>query len=174
MEFNVHTNYDRRAMTAMSRAMRKTVRKKRNRLTRLWAGAVLLLSILCLLPLDGTFTWSGSTIVNGLVALLMLVTLTLEDPIDGWFAHRCLLPGAEEVDATFTQDCYRTKSSISTTKWDYGTICAIVESPRYFVLILSKRHAQIYDKSALTGGSSEQLRTLLETMTGKHVVRLKR
>ena len=103
----------------------------------------------------------------------MLATRVLEDYIDGWVAYRYVLPGTEQVDATFTPERYCTKSEISTTKWSYETIAAVAESPRYFIFILSQKYAQIYDKTTMTGGNCEQFRALLETATGKPILTMK-
>ena len=171
MEFLMHTTYDHPAMTAMARATRKTINRKRTRLLHIWIYAVLLLGIICAIPLDGTLT--SSNIICGLVAIFMLATRILEDYLDGWLAYRCILPGTEQVDATFTPEQYCTKSKISTTKWSYETIAAVAESPRYFIFILGQKHAQIYDKSSLAGGNCEQFRALLETATGKPILTIK-
>lgn len=171
MEFLMHTTYDHPAMTAMARATRKTINRKRTRLLHIWIYAVLLLGIICAIPLDGTLT--SSNIICGLVAISMLATRLLEDYLDGWLAYRCILPGTEQVDATFTPEQYCTKSKISTTKWSYETIAAVAESPRYFIFILGQKHAQIYDKSSLAGGNCEQFRALLETATGKPILTIK-
>lgn len=171
MEFLMHTTYDRPTMTVMARASRKTINRKRTRLIHIWIYVVLLLGILCAIPLDGTLT--SSNIICGLVAFFMLAARILEDYLDGWIAYRCVLPGTEQVDTTFTPEQYCTKSKISTTKWSYETIAAVAESPRYFIFILSPKYAQIYDKSSLTGGSCEQFRALLETVTGKPILTMK-
>ena len=172
MEFQMHTTYDRPAMTAMARAVRKTVNRKRTRFIHIWMYAVFLLGILCAIPLDGTLT--SSNIICALVAFFMLAARILEDFLDGWIAYRYILPGTEQVEATFTAEHYCTRSQISTTKWSYETVAAIVESPRYFVFILSQKYAQIYDKTTLTGGSCEQFRALLETAAGKSILFIKR
>lgn len=171
MEFQMHTTYDRPAMTVMARAVRKTVNRKRTRLIHIWIYAVLLLGIFCAIPLDGTL--ASSNIICALVAVFMLATRVLEDYIDGWVAYRYVLPGTEQVDATFTPERYCTKSEISTTKWSYETIAAVAESPRYFIFILSQKYAQIYDKTTMTGGNCEQFRALLETATGKPILTMK-
>lgn len=172
MEFQMHTTYDRPAMTAMARAVRKTVNRKRTLFIHIWMYAVFLLGILCAIPLDGTLT--SSNIICALVAFFMLAARILEDFLDGWMAYRYILPGTEQVEATFTAEHYCTRSQISTTKWSYETVAAIVESPRYFVFILSQKYAQIYDKTTLTGGSCEQFRALLETAAGKSILFMKR
>ena len=43
MEFTCHTKYDQKAMTAMARAVRKTVRAKRSRMVRVWAWIIIAL-----------------------------------------------------------------------------------------------------------------------------------
>lgn len=43
MEFTCHTKYDQQALTAMARAVRKTVRAKRSRMVRIWARIIIAL-----------------------------------------------------------------------------------------------------------------------------------
>jgi len=46
---------------------------------------------------------------------------------------------------------------------------AVAETGNYFVFLLSKTHAQIYDKTHMTGGTAEEFRVFLAEKTGKPV-----
>ena len=46
MEFICHTTYDQKALTAMARAIRKTVRARKSRRTRLYAWVIIGLLLL--------------------------------------------------------------------------------------------------------------------------------
>lgn len=46
MEIICSTTYDRRALSALARALRKTVRRTRSRLLRVWCWVLLVLSLL--------------------------------------------------------------------------------------------------------------------------------
>lgn len=50
MEFTTTTDYDMKTLTAMARALRKTVRKKRSRRTHIFGWIVVLLGTFLLLP----------------------------------------------------------------------------------------------------------------------------
>ena len=46
MEIICSTTYDRRALSALARALRKTIRRTRSRLLRVWCWVLLVLSLL--------------------------------------------------------------------------------------------------------------------------------
>ena len=54
MEFTCHTTYDQKALTAMARAVRKTVRAKRSRMVRIWAWIIIALLAVSLWISGGT------------------------------------------------------------------------------------------------------------------------
>ena len=69
MEIICSTTYDRRALSALARALRKTVRRTRSRLLRVWCWVLLVLSLL-----SAWVSWGewGTVALNGAVAVLML------------------------------------------------------------------------------------------------------
>ena len=50
MEFIVETIYDQESITAMAKAMRKTVRKRRNKRTRIAGWIIIILALLLTIP----------------------------------------------------------------------------------------------------------------------------
>ena len=72
MEFTCHTTYDQKALTAMARAVRKTVRAKRSRWIRLYAWIIIGL-LLVALWLSWGNVWQ--TAVNcAVIAALLLIS----------------------------------------------------------------------------------------------------
>ena len=171
MPVQIQTRYDQRALTAMARGLRKTVRRKHSRRSHIFGWLVLILALfLGLMPLLGE-----PPEVNGLtlaVAAVLLGTLLFEDAVNGFFARRKLLPGTEESTATVTGEHYITRTRAGETTWPYENIQAIAEGRRYLVLAFSKRHAQAFDKEGLTQGSLEELRALLAERTGLPIVKI--
>lgn len=93
MEFTCTTVYDHKALTAMNRAMRKTVRKKQSHRSRI------------------------SGIIVMFLALVMLIS-------------------------------------------------GIAETEEYFVFAIDTHYGQVYAKSGLTGGTSQQFAAFLTERTG--------
>ncbi|MEI3064904.1 MAG: YcxB family protein [Oscillospiraceae bacterium] len=54
----------------------------------------------------------------------------------------------------FDEDGYTMTTSVTETRWQYAQILAIAETKRYFILALSKNHAQAVDKEGIQGGSA--------------------
>ena len=164
MEIICSTTYDRRALSALARALRKTVRRTRSRLLRVWCWVLLVLSLL-----SAWVSWGewGTVALNGAVAVLMLAVLLGEDAINAFFARRWAMPRLEDCDTCFYSDYYETRFPGSVTQWQYDRILHLAETSRYIILILGKNHAQACGKADLAGGSVEAFRSFLEQKTGK-------
>ena len=106
MEIICSTTYDRRALSARARALRKTVRRTRSRLLRVWCWVLLGVSLL-----SAWVSWGewGTVALNGAVAVLMLAVLLGEDAINAFFARRDALPGMEVCTVRFLEEHYETK-----------------------------------------------------------------
>ena len=168
----VKTVYDQKALTAMARGLRRTVRKKHNRVSRVIAGIIIALGLVsgiapALLEPKGSPQW-----LCLFVSILLLVILCTEDWVNGFFARKKNLPGATEVEAIFEEEGYTTVTQIGTTTWKYEAIRAVAESERYLVFVFSNRHAQIHDKMGITQGTSEELSALIREKTGLPMVKL--
>lgn len=166
MEYTCHTIYDQKALSAMARALRKTVRKTSTRRVRILGWAIFALAGLMLVLSDGSLV---SKVLDGIAMVLILVVQVWGDAINGWVAKRRILPGAELCSTQFYTDYYASKAAGASTRWEYGSIVAVVESRDYFFFILGKNHAQAYQKSQLKGGTVDGFRSFLEQRTGKAV-----
>ncbi len=174
MEFTFETVYDRYACTAMARALRKTVRRKRNLRTRSFGVLIMILAILLSLPSEGeVFTLTGNRIVNAAAVLAIAAVLLFEDQLNGFFAGMRMLAGMRDNHAVFTEDGYMTENSIGKTEWRYDTPTVLAEDARYFILLFEKNHAQVYDKRRMTGGTEADFRTFLCEKTGKEIIAVK-
>jgi len=83
-----------------------------------------------------------------------------------------MLPGTESSECVFDEECYTSYTAAGTTEWDYERIVAMAEEKRYFVLILGKSHAQVYDKAYMTGGSHEEFCEFIREKTGLEIVKI--
>ncbi len=163
MFFQCQTVYDQRALTAMARSIRKTVRRKHSRRVRIFAWIVLAAAVLgvCL-------TWDSPAdmVLNGLVAVFMALIIWKEDAINAFWARRSALPGIEACVTSFFPEYYQTESDAAVSQWNYDRIQALAETGRYVLLILGKNHAQVLDKEQIQGGAPEALIQFLEEKTG--------
>lgn len=165
MKFEVTTVIDRKALTAAAKAVRKTLRRKKNLLVRGFGIAVIALELL-------NFIWFRGWISLALAAALMALLLG-EDAVNGAFAVRQLVPGTSEVQAIFDESGYKNITGAAESLWKYGRIEVICETKEYFIFLLGPKHGQIYDKTGFTAGSAEDFRAFISERTGKPVQYIK-
>ena len=166
MEFVFETDYDRKAMTAMAKGLRKTVRKKRSRRSHIFGWIVIALGLLLSWPSGDV---NRGDVVTWITIAVMLGALVFEDRLNGYFARKKMLPGTSHAKAIFTEDGYRSETQMGNTEWKYENITAMAEMQDYFVFLFSKNHAQVYDKRTLTGGTADEFRAFMQEKTGKAI-----
>lgn len=170
MEFTFQTAYNQKACTAMARALRKTVRKKRSRKAHVFGWIVLLLGLLLTIY---SIMESGElrfkNIVTALVILCMILVLIWEDALNGCLARKRMLKGTGLVQAVFGEEGYLSETELGKSEWKYDKIAGLAETKDYFVFIFSQNHAQVYDKAGLTGGSASGFKAFIENKTGKQM-----
>lgn len=167
MEFHVTTEYRKEAFTAMSRVLRKTIRKKHSRRTHIFGAAVILLAMFLAIFGNGkgaAVTWAA--------AVLILLVLLFEDRLNGYVARKRILKGTERSDTTFFPENYVSRTAIGVTEFSYAAIAILAETERYFVFVFDNSHGQAYDKKTLSGGSPEEFRAFLMEKTGKEIQRV--
>lgn len=170
MEFVFETSYDQKGLTAMARGLRKTLRKKKSRRSHVFGWVVVILGLLLSFNGgDAGFAITFKTVVTWLVVAVMIAALLFEDQMNGFFAGKRILAGSELAVTTFREDGYRSETGAGCTDWSYETVQAIAETGNYFVFLLSKNHAQIYDKTRMTGGTAEEFRAFITEKSGKTV-----
>lgn len=166
MEFVFETDYDRKAMTAMAKGLRKTVRKKHSRRSHIFGWIVIALGLLLSWPSGDV---NRGDVVTWITIAVMLGALLFEDRLNGYFARKKMLPGTSHAKAIFTEDGYRSETQMGNTEWKYENITAMAETKDYFVFLFSKNHAQVYDKRTLTGGTADEFRAFMQEKTGKAI-----
>lgn len=166
MKIICQTSYDRRALAAMSLAVRKTLRRRFNRLICIYLLAVaVLLLFSILLSLDNP----PRAVLCTAVLVLLAAAQLKQDAINAFFARWRSIPGTEKCCTVFYSDCYVVTFPSAETKWGYDRILLPVETRDYFVLILGKAHAHAISKSGLDGIPLEAFRAFLSQKTGKPI-----
>lgn len=174
MEFKFTTEYNQKTLTAMAKALRKTVRKKNSDRTRIFCLILAALSVyLTVRNMDASYSMNWSSILNWVVAAALVISVVFEDMINGYIAEKKRLPGNERAITTFDEENYVSQTPKSTTKWNYNRIKELVESQDYFVFILNEHNAQVFDKKHLTGGTVDEFRSFITTRTGKEMLVIK-
>ena len=169
MMFCFETTYNQKAFTAMSRALRKTVRKRKNRFNRLLFGICALLVFLLTVGWisDGTNTESFNMSVTWIAFLIMLLVVIFEDSINGYIGKKRMLSKMTCAKSVFYDGVYRSETEIGKTEFLYENIGIAAETKEYFVFIFDKNHAQVYDKSKISGGTADDFRRFITEKTGK-------
>ncbi|MBQ4043119.1 MAG: YcxB family protein [Clostridia bacterium] len=167
MEFTCTTVYDHKALTAMNRAMRKTVRKKQSLRSRISAIIVMFLALVMSFSgiAEGEF-FSLRTVVNGMAFLLILIVLIWEDSLNARLSRRRLMAGVTKTTAVFTEEGITSQSEVGKSEWNYSLPLAIAETEEFFVFAIDTHYGQVYAKSGLSGGTPEQFAAFLTERTG--------
>ena len=171
MEITCKTNYDRKALAAMSLAACKTLRRRFSRLVSIYSWAVMaLLAVSIFLSLDAPL---NAALYAVLLVLLAAIQLR-QDAINAFFAYRRQVPGCEVSRTVFYPDCYVVTFLGAEAKWQYDKILLPLETRDYFILLLGKANAHALPKAGLEGAAPEQFRAFLAEKTGKPVQRVRR
>lgn len=170
-EFLIQSVYDHKTLTAMCRALRKTLRRGLSLALRIFGWTLLAL----IAALHGILFWFGAFVVDFwevttvLVALVMLSVLLGEDHLNAWIAAWHLVPGSREAETRFTEADYECTTQAAVTRFPYDRIGTVCEMKDYFVFFLGKRHGQIYPKDGFRQGTPEDFRSFIADKTGKQI-----
>lgn len=89
MEFTCQTIYHQKSLTILTRALRKTIRRKTSRQMRIISWGIIVIELVSLLSSLHT-RWLA--VGNGLVVVSLLLLLWKEDAFNAFFAKRKQLP----------------------------------------------------------------------------------
>ena len=177
MSYRFESTYDRAALTAMAKCLRKTVRRKKSRRSHVWGWIVIALAVLlAVMSQKDGFTFDLLAFITGIAAIVLAVVLIFEDRVNGALARKNMLKGTEHAVAVFdpeNQAFFVSETAVGKTEFPYDSILVIAETELYFVFILSAIHGQIYDKRNLTGGDADAFRQFIRERTGKEIVPVK-
>ena len=173
MQFTFDTTYDQKALTAMAKCLRKTVRKAKSKRSHIVGWVVVALALLLSWPFgENGFTVDFRKVITWLVMAVMVAALLFEDRINGYFAGKRLLKGTERAVSVFDteSETFTSETAVGKSAFSYAGIQQVAEAEDYFVFVFSANHAQIYDKNSLTGGPAAEFRQFITEKTGKPVV----
>ena len=175
MEFHFTTVCDQACLTAMARGLRKTVRRRHSRRSRLFGYLLILIVLLFWLPIFmGRRSADFGDIVSLIVIVVMSFVLWKEDSLNAFFARKRMLPTSQRAEAIFMDSGFRNVTEASVTEWSYENmpLAAICDTGDYVVFALNKTYVQAFDKRSLTGGSVEEFYAFIEEKTGKTVEKI--
>nr|WP_326166625.1 YcxB family protein [uncultured Oscillibacter sp.] len=170
MEFRFETRYDQRGLTAMARALRKTIRKKGSRRSHISGWCIVALAVV--LVAAGRVTggpWTLRDTLNCGVGVILTAILLTEDRVNAFAAKKKMLPGTSSAKSIFTEEGYTSTTEAASTGFHYETVQQVCETADYFVFLFSRQHGQIYDKATLSGGTAEEFRAFITEKTGKPI-----
>ena len=166
MEFTCRAACDQKALTARSRALRKTIRSEQSFLVRRWGGWVIVLAAVGLWLSWGTAWQMALTCV---VIFGLVVVNWKGDTIDAYAVKRWGYRSRDFDDAAFYPDHFLIKTAAAESRWQYDTILALAETGAYLVLVMGKDHALAMEKTTLAGGSLPEFRRFLEKKSGQKI-----
>ena len=170
--FTLHTEYNAKNLAVLARALRRTLRKKKNRTTHIFGWIICALAALLILDDIRQGTVMLHTALIAAAGACVAGTLLFEDKINGFLASKRLLPIAASGDTTFDEDSYTSVTPAGQTTWKYENIEAVCESDRYIVLIVGKSHGQLYDKTTLQGGTVEEFVSFICRRCSRKIVKI--
>ncbi len=174
MEFTFETDYTQKAITAMVKGLRKTLRKKKSARSKIVGWVLVALVVVLTLPAPGeAFTVEGRTILNIAVGIVLVAVLLFEDPINAFVARKRMMSQGRHSSTTFHKDSYTSVTELGKSDFYYGNIRALAETSGYFVLVYDANHGQVYDKSTLSGGTLKEFRAFISQRTNKEITYIK-
>ena len=171
MTYKIKTSYGQAACTAMARALRKTVRKKRSIRSRILGIAIILLGALVTIGGIGDGI-TANAIVTWAAMAVVAVTLIFEDSLNAYIARKRMLRGSDVVESEFDADGYTTTAPAAQSRWGYQNIVALADTGRYIVFVLGTLHAQVYDKEGFVEGEPGEFLDFLSQRTGLEIKRI--
>lgn len=165
MEFTFKTSYDTQALTAMAKALRKTTRNKHSKRSHVFGWLLVALVVLLSLPRGEAYVITANRVITWLAALAIVIAFVFEDRLNGSIAKKRMLPGLRSSTVTFTESGYHSATEMGSSDFSYDKITALAETDRYYILIFSKHHAQVYDKLSIMGGTCDDYNAFISRMT---------
>ena len=173
MEFQFDTIYGVKAVTVMSKSLRKTLRREKTIKSNILNILLAVLSAaLPFLPPGREFVWDFISVTSFIFAFLLLSMVFFYDIINGVTAQYTVDERLKRNVTVFYDCWYTSTTEYETKQWMYGNHCITAEMGDYFVFIFDKYTAYVYDKRTLTGGTEEEFRKLIIEKTGREIVKL--
>ena len=122
MEYIFTTVYNLKAMTAMARCLRKTLRKKQNIRSHILGWIVVVLGLLLTIPMGKSVEISVKSVITWIALAAIVVALLKEDVLNGYFAYKRGLPQLLTSVTEFWEENYRSTTEVGVTEFYYENI----------------------------------------------------
>ena len=172
MNFVFNTVYDMDSLTAMARAVRKTTHKKRSKRSHIFGIIAVALAVLLVAVSVLADKFSFNTFITALAGIIIIMALIFEDRLNAYIALKRMIKGSEKGVVTFNDDNYVSSTEVGTTEFKYKNIEAIAKRGDYIVFVFSRRHAQVYDLTAMTNGTPKEFCKFIEKKTGLEIQKI--
>ena len=104
---------------------------------------------------------------SGWLTNALLAAILGEDWANGLVGLRGVPDNRREVNTAFQEgSCYVCRTRAGEEWWPYQQIMAAAETKDYFVLMLDRRHGQVFDKKGFSCGTPEEFRDFIRKKTG--------
>ncbi len=168
MRFVIKTSYDRRAMTAMARTVRKMLHRRRSMFTHIFGWTMILIELYVLINVF--IHGSGMTPSNWVTfvsALIIIIVIFAEDRLNGWYAGQRM--NHQEVETVVTPSGYVATTRTGELRWSHEQVKLAFETPEYFVFFFHTQHVQMYDKNSFIEGTPDGFRKFVTEMSKKTI-----
>ena len=172
MNFVFNTIYDMDSLTAMARAVRKTSHKKHSKRSHIFGLIAVVVAAVIVVVSVMLDKFSFNTFITALAALAILMALLFEDRLNAFIASKRMIKGSDKGVVTFSDDNFISVTEVGTTEFKYNIIEAIAKRGDYIVFVLSRRHAQVYDLTAMANGTPKEFCKFIEAKTGLKIQRI--
>lgn len=162
MEFQIEMKYDLNAMTAMSKGIRKALRKeyhqKNTIISCLFAGGSV--GILLTSPFFGF-----QQIITVIALALWVLCVVFQDHVHGIWVRMKRPSNMKKCTWTFREDGFSAPQRVI-SEFDYDSIYAMIECDGYLILCFLGSIEQEFDLKHMTDVSAADLCIFLQKKTG--------
>ena len=170
--FEVVTEYDKKALLAMNRAINRTTGRRRYLFHKIFkivlgvwclaAGGLLLLVFDKLGAAERVITAAAPVI-----GLWSLISGLFLDRLSARASRKLMIEGDRRWTLRFEENGLSGENRDGVqSAYPYGKIVSIFETREYFLLQVDKRHSVILDKNGFTQGNCEDFRRFISDKTG--------
>lgn len=173
MDFTFQTIYDHGALTAISRALRKTYHRKNSLITRIFMVLLLAFGLYASTPLGGhEFKLTAGSVICYITLIIAAVTLFWEDGVNALFAKKRFARGDCVIDAQFDDEGFTIGSDDNKTYCVYQRINHLAETKYFYIFIFNEHRAEVFEKESLAGIEDETFREFICEKTEKQIVKI--
>ena len=173
--YEIETAYDRKAMKALARAVRKTVRKRWDIISKIIGSVALVMAVFvtALYLIFDDLGFDFDNIIILIAGIFILACMIWQDDFNAWIGKARTYQAGATAKQIFQDDKYIIITPGVTGEWEYHTIQWFCETRDYFMFILDKNHGQIMDKSGFQQGAPDDFREFIEKKAGLKAIYIK-